>query len=85
MASPYEKDHLSISLAARAPSDEHETDDVVSASVPQKYVGTKTDRQDMMTLGKKQVLRVRTADIFSSVELSLADRDLFSAISSSLQ
>lgn len=30
---------------------------VASPNVPQKYLGTEADRRDMITLGKKQVLR----------------------------
>ena len=30
---------------------------IASTTVPQKYLGTEADRRDMITLGKKQVLR----------------------------
>jgi hypothetical protein len=33
----------------------------VDASIPMRYRGTSADQRDMAVLGKKQVLRVRTA------------------------
>jgi hypothetical protein len=33
---------------------------VVAATVPSKYAGTASDKKDMQTLGKVQVLRVST-------------------------
>lgn len=45
---------------------------VVSDTLPLKYQGTSTDQQDMMLLGKKQVLRVREyiTSIFHFTNLS---------------
>jgi choline transport protein len=46
--------------------DSHAIDDlndgVVLSTVPAKYRGTNTDKKDMQTLGKVQVLRVSTPD-----------------------
>lgn len=44
----------SLPAPQRVPGD-HE--DVVSHTVPHKYRGTAADQHDMITLGKKQVLR----------------------------
>lgn len=63
MSLTYEKDHVDVSSTARAPSDDPKKEDIISATVQQRYVGTKADRQDMITLGKKQVLRVRTLGV----------------------
>lgn len=51
----------------RSDDDAHALDDldedgVVSTTVPSKYRGTITDKKDMQTLGKVQVLRVSEAN-----------------------
>lgn len=54
------KDELNIHSALRNEpfGDEPLKNDVVSHTVPAKYHGTRADQQDMIVLGKKQVLRV---------------------------
>lgn len=53
------KDDLNIHSMLREPFEEGALkEDVVSHTVPTKYHGTRADQQDMIVLGKKQVLRV---------------------------
>jgi hypothetical protein len=56
----YRKNDVEMVSGSRDPSQDNEKDldRVVSGSVPKKYVGTEADMRDMITLGKKQVLRV---------------------------
>ena len=56
------KDDLHILSALREPNEEGQfKEDAVSHTIPAKYQGTRADQQDMMVLGKKQVLRVCTS------------------------
>lgn len=56
------KEDLNITSALREPTDDgFVKEDVISNTVPAKYHGTRADQQDMIVLGKKQVLRVRVA------------------------
>jgi myo-inositol-1-phosphate synthase len=41
---------------------ELDEDGVIALTVPSKYTGTATDKKDMQTLGKVQVLRVSGTD-----------------------
>lgn len=53
------KDDLNLISALNDPLDGGSPkEDVVSHTVPAKYHGTRADQQDMVVLGKKQVLRV---------------------------
>jgi hypothetical protein len=53
-------DSLNILSALREPLEEGQLkEDVMLHGLPVKYQGTRADQQDMMVLGKKQVLRVR--------------------------
>lgn len=60
MSVSFTKDDVQVTSASpRDSSDrEQEKQNVVAGSVPTKYRGTDADRRDMITLGKKQVLRV---------------------------
>lgn len=61
------KDELNIQSALREPfEDGLAKEDVISHTVPAKYHGTKADQQDMIVLGKKQVLRVRCDHILKA-------------------
>jgi hypothetical protein len=51
-------DDLNILSALREPLEEEQLKD--AHGLPVKYQGTRADQQDMMILGKKQVLRVCT-------------------------
>ena len=54
------KEELNITSALREPLEDGPVkEDVVSHTIPRKYQGTRADQQDMVVLGKKQVLRVR--------------------------
>lgn len=61
MAAIFGKPAMGISSEPREPVDDQypppKDEDVVSDHVAPKYRGTDADRQDMITLGKKQVLR----------------------------
>lgn len=53
------KDNLNILSALREPLDDGQLkENAASHGLPAKYQGTRADQQDMMVLGKKQVLRV---------------------------
>lgn len=59
MADPGGKDDMNIiSALGQCPEDGPSKEDP-SHTVPAKYHGTRADQQDMIVLGKKQVLRVR--------------------------
>lgn len=47
-----------ISALGQPPEEGSSKEDAVHG-LPAKYVGTRADQQDMVMLGKKQVLRVR--------------------------
>ncbi|KAK6399016.1 hypothetical protein LTR65_000574 [Meristemomyces frigidus] len=60
MSVSYAKDDVAVTAgpSSREGSDAlQEKDDTISASIAAKYHGTEADRRDMITLGKKQVLR----------------------------
>lgn len=62
------KDDLNIHSALREPfEDGPSKEDVVSHTVPRKYHGTQADQQDMIVLGKKQVLRVSWSLVLKAV------------------
>lgn len=59
MVEPGAKEELNITSALREPLEDGPLkEDVVSHTIPGKYQGTRADQQDMIVLGKKQVLRV---------------------------
>lgn len=54
------KDELNfISALGEGPESGPSKEDAISNTLPAKYHGTRADQQDMIVLGKKQVLRVR--------------------------
>ena len=54
------KDELNfISALGESPESGPSKEDAISHTLPAKYHGTRADQQDMIVLGKKQVLRVR--------------------------
>jgi hypothetical protein len=52
------KDDINIFSALGACPEDGPSKDDASNTVPAKYHGTRADQQDMIVLGKKQVLRV---------------------------
>jgi hypothetical protein len=57
MAEEGGKDDMNILSALREPLEEEQLKEDTHG-LPVKYQGTRADQQDMMVLGKKQVLRV---------------------------
>lgn len=55
------KDDMNIISALGQPPEEGPSKEDCTHGLPPKYVGTRADQQDMVMLGKKQVLRVRMA------------------------
>ena len=55
------KDDMNIISALGQPPEEGSSKEDGTHGLPPKYVGTRADQQDMVMLGKKQVLRVRMA------------------------
>lgn len=55
------KDDMNIVSALGQPPEEGPSKEDGTHGLPPKYVGTRADQQDMIMLGKKQVLRVRMA------------------------
>jgi len=55
------KDNMNIISALGQPPEEGPSKEDAAHTVPAKYHGTRADQQDMVMLGKKQVLRVRVA------------------------
>ena len=55
------KDDMNIISALGQPPEEGPSKEDGPHGLPAKYVGTRADQQDMVMLGKKQVLRVRMA------------------------
>jgi len=53
------KDDMNIISALGQSPEEGPSKEDASNNVPAKYHGTRADQQDMIVLGKKQVLRVR--------------------------
>ena len=52
------KDDMNIISALGQPPEEGPSKEDGTHGLPPKYVGTRADQQDMVMLGKKQVLRV---------------------------
>jgi hypothetical protein len=52
------KDDMNIISALGGSLEDEPSKDGASNNVPAKYQGTRADQQDMIMLGKKQVLRV---------------------------
>ena len=52
---------MNIISALGQPPEEGPSKEDATHGLPAKYVGTRADQQDMVMLGKKQVLRVREA------------------------
>lgn len=52
---------MNIVSALGQPPEEGPSKEDGTHGLPPKYVGTRADQQDMIMLGKKQVLRVRMA------------------------
>ena len=55
------KDDMNIISALVQPPEGRPSKEDAAHTVPAKYHGTRADQQDMVMLGKKQVLRVRIA------------------------
>jgi len=55
------KDNMNILSAPGEPPEEGPSKEYGAHTVPAKYHGSRADQQDMVMLGKKQVLRVRMA------------------------
>lgn len=55
------KDDMNIISALGQPPEEGPSKEDGPHGLPARYVGTRADQQDMVMLGKKQVLRVRVA------------------------
>lgn len=61
-----DKDELNIiSALGESPESGPSKEDAISHTLAAKYHGTRADQQDMIVLGKKQVLRVCTVPFFA--------------------